>query len=166
MLTLISIFGVTGLFLLSYVLDKVMFHRTTQEAAVCALIAGSPTIGFLGFAVLDPIYGNNVTTNLVIGIVSIVVNAVTIPIGLALIDQGQAKDRAKASTKNGIKVKINLPQKMTDKTPVKQKEVMIADGVPVSDIEAKALREQGITREIDLVRAEIENHEGKAKKRD
>ncbi len=113
---------------------------------------------------LDPIYGNNVTTNLVIGIVSIVVNAVTIPIGLALIDQGQAKDRAKASTKNGIKVKINLPQKMTDKTPVKQKEVMIADGVPVSDIEAKALREQGITREIDLVRAEIENHEGKAKK--
>lgn len=163
-LTLISIFGVTGLFLLSYVLDKVMFHRTTQEAAVCALIAGSPTIGFLGFAVLDPIYGNNVTTNLVIGIVSIVVNAVTIPIGLALIDQGQAKDRAKASTKNGIKVKINLPQKMTDKTPVKQKEVMIADGVPVSDIEAKALREQGITREIDLVRAEIENHEGKAKK--
>ena len=141
-----------------------MFHRTTQEAAVCALIAGSPTIGFLGFAVLDPIYGNNVTTNLVIGIVSIVVNAVTIPIGLALIDQGQAKDRAKASTKNGIKVKINLPQKMTDKTPVKQKEVMIADGVPVSDIEAKALREQGITREIDLVRAEIENHEGKAKK--
>lgn len=163
-LTLISIFGVTGLFLLSYVLDKVMFHRTTQEAAVCALIAGSPTIGFLGFAVLDPIYGNNVTTNLVIGIVSIVVNAVTIPIGLALIDQGQAKARAKASTKNGIKVKINLPQKMTDKTPVKQKEVMIADGVPVSDIEAKALREQGITREIDLVRAEIENHEGKAKK--
>ncbi len=108
-LTLISIFGVTGLFLLSYVLDKVMFHRTTQEAAVCALIAGSPTIGFLGFAVLDPIYGNNVTTNLVIGIVSIVVNAVTIPIGLALIDQGQAKARAKASTKNGIKVKINLP---------------------------------------------------------
>ena len=55
---------------------------------------------------------------------------------------------------------------MTDKTPVKQKEVMIADGVPVSDIEAKALREQGITREIDLVRAEIENHEGKAKERD
>ena len=143
-----------------------MFHRTTQEVAVCALIAGSPTIGFLGFAVLDPIYGNNVTTNLVIGIVSIVVNAVTIPIGLALIDQGQAKARAKASTKNGIKVKINLPQKMTDKTPVKQKEVMIADGVPVSDIEAKALREQGITREIDLVRAEIENHEGKAKERD
>lgn len=86
-LTMISIFGVTGLFLLSYFLDKLMFHRTTQEATICAMIAGSPTIGFLGFAVLDPIYGNSASTNLVIGIVSIVVNAVTIPIGLALINK-------------------------------------------------------------------------------
>lgn len=78
-LTLISIIGVTGLFMVSYYLDKLMFHRSTQEAAICALIAGSLTIGFLGFAVLDPIYGNNTNTNLVIGIVSIVVNAITIP---------------------------------------------------------------------------------------
>ena len=49
-LTLISIVGVVGLFMLSYYLDKLLFHRTTQQAAVCALIAGSPTIGFLGFS--------------------------------------------------------------------------------------------------------------------
>ena len=85
-LTLISIIGVTGLFMVSYYLDKLMFHRSTQEAAICALIAGSPTIGFLGFAVLDPIYGNNTNTNLVIGIVSIVVNAITIPLSLTLIN--------------------------------------------------------------------------------
>ena len=48
-LTLISIVGVVGLFMLSYYLDKLFFHRTTQQAAVCALIAGSPTICFLGF---------------------------------------------------------------------------------------------------------------------
>lgn len=54
-LTMISLVGVTGLFMLSYYLDKLMFHRSTQEAAICAMIAGSPTIGFLGFAVLDPI---------------------------------------------------------------------------------------------------------------
>lgn len=39
-LTLISIVGVVGLFMLSYYLDKLLFHRTTQQAAVCALIAG------------------------------------------------------------------------------------------------------------------------------
>jgi predicted permease len=77
--------------LVSFIVCKVVFHHNTQEAAVCALIAGSPTIGFLGFAVLDPIYGNTVDTNLVIGIVSIVVNAITIPIGMTLINVGQAK---------------------------------------------------------------------------
>ena len=163
-LTMISIFGVTGLFLLSYFLDKLMFHRTTQEAAICAMIAGSPTIGFLGFAVLDPIYGNSASTNLVIGIVSIVVNAVTIQIGLALINKGQAAARAKAAKTGGEKVKIKLPQKADELAPVQEKEVTIADGIPVTDAEAKALREKGIIREIDLARAEFSNHEGRDKR--
>lgn len=163
-LTMISIFGVTGLFLLSYFLDKLMFHRTTQEAAICAMIAGSPTIGFLGFAVLDPIYGNNASTNLVIGIVSIVVNAVTIPIGLALINKGQAAARAKAAKTGGEKIKIKLPQKADELAPVQEKEVTVADGIPVTDAEAKALREKGIIREIDLARAEFSNHEGRSKR--
>jgi predicted permease len=163
-LTMISIFGVTGLFLLSYFLDKLMFHRTTQEAAICAMIAGSPTIGFLGFAVLDPIYGNSASTNLVIGIVSIVVNAVTIPIGLALINKGQAAARAKAAKTGSEKVKIKLPQKADELAPVQEKEVTIADGIPVTDAEAKALREKGIIREIDLARAEFSNHESRGKR--
>ena len=104
-LTILSIVGVVGMFLLSFFLCKLLFHHTTQEAAVCALIAGSPTIGFLGFAVLDPIYGNSVDTNLVIAIVSIVVNAITIPIGFYLINLGQSKDKAKAlAAKAGAKV--------------------------------------------------------------
>ncbi len=102
-LTLIALFGVVGMFMLSFFLCKLMFHHSTQEAAVCALIAGSPTIGFLGFAVLDPIYGNNVDTNLVIAIVAIVVNAITIPIGYYLINLGQAKDKAKALAATGAK---------------------------------------------------------------
>ena len=154
-LTLISLVGVTGLFILSYYLDKLMFHRSTQEAAVCAMIAGSPTIGFLGFAVLDPIYGNNATTNLVIGIVSIVVNAVTIPLGLSLINKGQAALKEKAKQNNGgTKVEIKLPQKGT--AIKKTKKVIVPDGLPVSDEEAKALSEVGIQREIDLVHAEFE----------
>ncbi|QLL73242.1 AEC family transporter [Lactobacillus crispatus] len=161
-LTLISIVGVTGLFMVSYYLDKVMFHRSTQEAAVCALIAGSPTIGFLGFAVLDPIYGNNATTNLVIGIVSIVVNAVTIPLGLMLINKGQAKFKQKVAAKkdNGsTQVQVKLAPKKGETKPV-VKSVAVPDGVPVSDEEAKALKEVGIQREIDLVHAEFDDHAG------
>lgn len=96
-LTLISLIGVVGMFMLSYFLCRLIFKHSIQEAAICALIAGSPTIGFLGFAVLDPIYGNTVDTNLVIAIVSIVVNAVTIPIGMYLINLGQAKAHEKAA---------------------------------------------------------------------
>ena len=72
----VSVVGVVGMFMLSYWLCRKLFHHSMQEAAVCALIAGSPTIGFLGFAVLDPIYGDSVDTNLVIAIVAIVVNAI------------------------------------------------------------------------------------------
>lgn len=161
-LTLISLIGVTGLFMLSYYLDKLMFHRSTQEAAVCAMIAGSPTIGFLGFAVLDPIYGNNATTNLVIGIVSIVVNAVTIPLGLSLINKGQNVLKKKVSAKkdNGsTQVEVKLNQKGT--TIPKTKKVTVPDDVPVSDEEAKALSEKGIQREIDLAHAEFEDHAGR-----
>mgnify|MGYP002515494085 FL=1 len=96
-LTAIGFIGVVVMFMVCYYLCRLLFHRTIQEAAVCALIAGSPTIGFLGFAVLDPIYGNTVSTNLVIAIISIVVNVVTLPIGMYLINLGQAKDRARLS---------------------------------------------------------------------
>ena len=161
-LTLISIIGVTGLFMVSYYLDKLMFHRSTQEAAICALIAGSPTIVFLGFAVLDPIYGNNTNTNLVIGIVSIVVNAITIPLGLTLINKGQDKLKQKVAAKksNGsTQVEIKVRQKGTNKKTIKK--VSVPDNVPVSDEEAKALSEVGIQREIDLMHAEFADHAGK-----
>lgn len=87
-LTIISVVVITGLFLLSYVTCRLFFKHSKQEGAVCALIAGSPTIGFLGFAVLDPIYGSGTETGLVIAIVAIVVNAITIPIGLYLLNPG------------------------------------------------------------------------------
>ncbi|MGQ5708591.1 AEC family transporter [Lactobacillus sp. PSON] len=162
-LTLISVFGVTGLFMLSYFLDKKMFHRNTQEAAVCALIAGSPTIGFLGFAVLDPIYGNNTTTNLVIGIVSIVVNAITIPIGLALVEKGQEKTRHEVANSSSKTTRVTIPGRKPGEKAISRD---IPDGVPVTDEEAKALGEKGLDREIDLVRAEMHDHAGeKAKKK-
>lgn len=96
-LTILGFVGIIVMFMLSYYLCCLMFHHSIHGAAVCALIAGSPTIGFLGFAVLDPIYGDTVSTNLVIAIISIVVNAVTIPIGMYLINLGQSKDRERLS---------------------------------------------------------------------
>lgn len=85
-LTLVSTLVILAVFLWSYFGCYRFFRHTRKEAAVCALIAGSPTIGFLGFAVLDPMFGATTTTGLVVAIVAIVVNAITIPIGLWLLN--------------------------------------------------------------------------------
>lgn len=88
-LTIVSLLVITGMFLWAYYSCYKFFKHSKSEAAVCALISGSPTIGFLGFAILEPIYGSTATTGLVVAIVSIVVNAVNIPIGLALLNNGR-----------------------------------------------------------------------------
>lgn len=98
-LTIISFVVITALFLWSYFSCYKFFKHTKSEAAVCALIAGSPTIGFLGFAVLEPIYGATATTGLVVAIVSIVVNAINIPIGLALLNNGKGNASSNGSQK-------------------------------------------------------------------
>lgn len=91
-LTIISFVIITAVFLWSYFSCYKFFKHTKSEAAVCALISGSPTIGFLGFAVLEPIYGATASTGLVVAIISIVVNAINIPIGLALMNAGGNKE--------------------------------------------------------------------------
>lgn len=98
-LTIISFIIITALFLWSYFSCYKLFKHTKSEAAVCALISGSPTIGFLGFAVLEPIYGATATTGLVVAIISIVVNAINIPIGLALLN---ADGKSASSNSNPV----------------------------------------------------------------
>lgn len=98
-LTIVSLVVVIGMFMLSFFLCWKMFKHNIAEAGVCALIAGSPTIGFLGFAVLDPVFGTGTQTGLVVAIVAIIVNAITIPIGFYLVNKGLNEEAAKGKTK-------------------------------------------------------------------
>ncbi len=90
-LSLISLFGIMFCFMVVYYVFRLFKGNTGADAAVSALISGSPTIGFLGFAVLEPIFGTTPTVALVVAIVSIVVNAVGIPVGLTLLDASLEK---------------------------------------------------------------------------
>lgn len=86
-LTLVSLIVIMAIFMLVYFIYKYCFKKNTgADAAVMALISGSPTIGFLGFAVLEPIFGTTPSVALVVAIVGIVVNAVGIPVGLSLLN--------------------------------------------------------------------------------
>ena len=86
-LSLISLIVIMACFMLVYYIYKYCFKGVTQaDAAIMALVSGSPTIGFLGFAVLEPIFGTTPYVALVVAIVGIVVNAVGIPVGLSLLN--------------------------------------------------------------------------------
>lgn len=99
-LTWVSLIGIMGCFMLVYFVFKYCFKKNTgADAAVSALISGSPTIGFLGFAVLEPIFGTKPSVALVVAIVGIVVNAVGIPVGLSLMNASNDKQNPTANAK-------------------------------------------------------------------
>ncbi|MDE6206996.1 MAG: AEC family transporter [Muribaculaceae bacterium] len=99
-LTLVSLVGIMACFMLVYFVFKYCFKKNTgADAAVSALISGSPTIGFLGFAVLEPIFGTTPAVALVVAIVGIVVNAVGIPVGLSLMNASLEKQNPGSTKK-------------------------------------------------------------------
>lgn len=92
--TLISTGVIMACFMLVYFIFAYCFKGNTgADGAIAALINGSPTIGFLGFAVLEPIFGTNPKVALVVAIVGIVVNAIGIPVGLSLLNASLAKSQ-------------------------------------------------------------------------
>lgn len=99
-LTLVSLVGIMACFMIVYFVFKYCFKKNTgADAAISALISGSPTIGFLGFAVLEPIFGTTPAVALVVAIVGIVVNAVGIPVGLSLMNASLEKQNPSGSKK-------------------------------------------------------------------
>lgn len=99
-LTIVSTVGIMACFMLVYFIFKYCFKKNTgADAAVSALISGSPTIGFLGFAVLEPIFGTSPSVALVVAIVGIVVNAIGIPVGLSLMNASLEKQNPGSTKK-------------------------------------------------------------------
>ncbi len=99
-LTVIAFVVLIACFYMVYYVFKFIKGNTAGDAAIAALVSGSPTIGFLGFAVLEPIFGTSATVGLVIAIVAIEVNAIGIPIGLCLLNNAEA---SAAAAQNGGK---------------------------------------------------------------
>lgn len=93
-LTIIATVIIMACFMAVYFIYKYCFRTTGAEASISALISGSPTIGFLGFAVLEPIFGTAPSVALVVAIVGIVVNAIGIPVGLSLLNASKVKATA------------------------------------------------------------------------
>ena len=98
-LTIVSTVGIMACFMIVYFVFKMFKKNTGADAAVSALISGSPTIGFLGFAVLEPIFGTSPSVALVVAIVGIVVNAIGIFVGLSLMNASLEKQNPGSTKK-------------------------------------------------------------------
>lgn len=84
---LVATVGIILCFMLVYEVYKHCFKGNgSSEGAIMALLCGSPAIGFMGFAVLQPLFGTTPQVGLIVAIVGIVVNAVGIPVGLSLLN--------------------------------------------------------------------------------
>lgn len=95
-LTIVAVISIMVIFMAVYFIYAKCFKKNTgADGAIMALISGSPTIGFLGFAVLEPIFGTNPSVALVVAIVGIVVNAIGIPVGLSLFSASSEKASGK-----------------------------------------------------------------------
>lgn len=101
-LSIISLVGIMFCFMVVYYVFRLFKGNTGADAAVSALISGSPTIGFLGFAVLEPIFGTTPSVALVVAIVGIVVNAVGIPVGLSLMNASLEKQQSGNTKKQNV----------------------------------------------------------------
>ena len=93
-LSLVSLGVIVGCYFWSYFSCLKFFKHSKAEATIAGLVGGAPTIGYLGFAVLEPIYGTSATVGLVVAVVAIVVNAITIPIALYLLNPGRQSANA------------------------------------------------------------------------
>lgn len=96
-LSLVSLGVIVVTYFWSYYSSYKFFKRTKSEASIAGLVGGAPTIGYLGFAVLQPIYGTSATVGLVVAVVAIVVNAITIPIALYLLNPASSTGSATGS---------------------------------------------------------------------
>lgn len=116
-LALAAVIGIMGCFMAVYYIFKYGFRGNNgADASISSLISGSPAIGFLGFAVLEPIFSEQAgmtAVGIVVATVSIVVNAIGIPVGLMLINRSLAK-----SNSGGVPVSVWTPVLKALKQPV------------------------------------------------
>jgi predicted permease len=72
-----------GWYLATFLVAKLFFGHARQEAGIAGLSAGAPTVGFLGIAVLAPLFGAEAA--MTVAVAALVVNLALVPLGVALV---------------------------------------------------------------------------------
>ncbi|MEQ4618636.1 MAG: AEC family transporter [Corticimicrobacter sp.] len=71
---------------------RLVFKHDKQEAGLAGLSAGAPTVGFLGIAVLTPIFGGSAA--MTVAIMALIVNVLLVPLGMFFVAPAGTKPTA------------------------------------------------------------------------
>lgn len=77
---LVSTVVLVGWYLVALLAAMYVFKHNKREAGIAGLSAAAPTVGFLGMAVLSPLFGGQAA--LAVAIVALVVNVLQVPLGV------------------------------------------------------------------------------------
>lgn len=77
---------------LAFLVARLAFRHTREEAGIASLSATAPTVGFLGLAILSPLYGSDATQ--AVAVVALGVNVVLIPVAVFLVEPAGTKPLA------------------------------------------------------------------------
>jgi malonate transporter and related proteins len=72
-----------GWYLTTFLVAKFFFGRSRQEAGIAGLSAAAPTVGFLGIAVLAPLFGAQAALS--VAVAALVLNLAVVPLGTILV---------------------------------------------------------------------------------
>jgi predicted permease len=92
----LSLGVLVGWYAAAFLVARLVFRRNSREAGIAGLSAAAPTVGFLGMAVLSPLYGG--AAALSVAIMALVVNVVQVPLGMFFVASTGTKPGAAVLT--------------------------------------------------------------------
>lgn len=89
---LVTIGVLLGWYAIAFLVAMFVFGHDRREAGIAGLSAGAPTVGFLGIAVLAPLFGG--AAALSVAVVALVVNVLQVPLGVFFVAPAGTKPTA------------------------------------------------------------------------
>ncbi len=88
----LSVAVLLGCYAICFIVAMFAFGHDRRESGIAGLSAAAPTVGFLGMAVLTPLYGSSAALS--VAIVALVVNVMLVPIGMFFVAPAGSKPAA------------------------------------------------------------------------
>ena len=89
---LVGVVVLIGWYFIAFLGARMIFKHDKREAGIAGLSAGAPTVGFLGMAVLAPLFGGSAALS--VAVLALIVNVLQVPLGMFFVAPAGTKPAA------------------------------------------------------------------------